>query len=476
VEYAVRDPARFHVPGHKGGLAAPARLTGRLEAALALDVPACIDGIDAGSGPTPLEQAESLAAEAWGARRTWFLLNGASEGSFIACLALAHSGERVVVQRNVHSSTIHGIVLAGLRPTFVAPELDPEHGVAHCVTPEALAEALEATPDAVGAVVVSPTYFGAAADVRGLLEVSRSRGVPLVVDEAWGAHFVFHPELPADAIGCGADLVISGTHKLLGSLTQSAMLHLGHRSLVDESALARAVGLVRTTSPSSLLLGSLDAARSHAASEARHLLDEALPAMRLVRDAICEVPGLAVVDERLIGRPGVHDFDALRLVVDVSASGFTGHDLAAALHRMSDINLEVVTDRLVVAHFGLGEPVHSQGLRLLEALLLLLDGLHDAPVRCLDEAVLAPASGPAVLKPREAYFAAHDVVSLRDAVGRISGDSIVVYPPGIANVVPGELITAAVATEVERLIAAGRSLRGTMSGTLDAIRVVPKAR
>ncbi|MGH2823476.1 MAG: amino acid decarboxylase, partial [Thermoleophilaceae bacterium] len=384
-------------------------------------------------------------------------------------------------------STIHGIVLAGLRPAFVAPELDPELGVAHCVTPEALEEALAATPDAVGAIVVSPTYFGAAADVRGLVEVTRSRGVPLVVDEAWGAHFAFHPELPADAVFCGADLTISGTHKLLGSLTQSAMLHLGGHSLIDEPALLRAVGLVRTTSPSSLLLGSLDAARAYAASDAQRLLDEALPAMRLVRDAIGDVPGLGALDERVIGRPGVHDFDALRLVVDARSSGFTGHELSARLHRMSDVNLEVVTDRLVVAHIGLGEPVHSQGLRLLEALLLALqgepsgftlrgDGKGEGTGGGLDQGGSTPRPGPAVLKPRDAYFAAHDVVPLRDAVGRISADSVVVYPPGIANVIPGELITPAVAADVERLVAAGRSLRGTMSGTLEAIRVVRKAR
>jgi arginine decarboxylase len=464
------------VPAHKGGLAAPARLTQRLDAALALDVPACIDGIDTGAGPTPLEQAEALAAEAWRARRTWFLLNGASEGSIIACLALAHGGENVVVQRNVHSSTIHGIVLAGLRPTFAYPEIDLEHGVAHGVTPEALDEALAATPDAVGAMVVSPTYFGAAADVRRLSEVSRSHGVPLVVDEAWGAHFPFHPDLPPDGLSCGADLVISGTHKLLGSLTQSAMLHLGDGGLVDESALQRAVGLVRTTSPSSLLLGSLDAARSYAASEARHLLDEALPAMRLVRDAICEVPGLAVLDGALVGRPGVHDFDPLRLVVDVRSSGFSGHALAETLHRMSDMNLEVVTDCLVVAHFGVGEPVHPQGLRLLDALLFALDGRDQGYARRGEESRPTPVPGPAVLTPRDAYFAAQDVVPLREAVGRVSADSIVVYPPGIANVIPGELITAPVAADVERLVRAGRSLRGTLGGTLEAIRVVREAR
>src|SRR5690242_6641321 len=144
--YAAREPGRFHVPGHKGGPGADPELREALGEALAIDIPALMPGIDAGPEPTPFQQAQELAAEAWGARRSWFLINGASQGNHVACLALAHSGREVVVQRNVHSSTIDGAVLAGLRPTFVAPELDPELLIAHCLTPESLDAALERTP------------------------------------------------------------------------------------------------------------------------------------------------------------------------------------------------------------------------------------------------------------------------------------------------------------------------------------------
>src|SRR6185312_6465219 len=188
------------------------------------------------------------AAEAWGAKRSWFLINGASQGNHVACLALAHSGREVVVQRNVHSSTIDGAVLAGLRPTFVAPELDPELLIAHCLTPEALDRALGETPGAVAAQVVSPTYFGAVADVAALAEFAHSHGVPLIVDEASGAHLAFHPELPAHALSLGADLVISSTHKIVGSMTQSAMLHLGHSEFLDERVIDRSVTLLESTS------------------------------------------------------------------------------------------------------------------------------------------------------------------------------------------------------------------------------------
>src|SRR3954467_11609144 len=254
--YAARQPGRFHVPGHKGGDGADPALVDAIGApALSLDIPALTPGIDVGPEPTPFSRAQELAAEAWGAGRTWFLINGASQGNHAATLTLAHLGEAIVVQRNAHSSTIDRVILSGLRPTFVAPEIDPELGIAHCLTPESLDAALAATPDAIGATAVSPTYFGAVADVRGLAEVAHARGVPLVVDEAWGAHLAFHEDLPAHALSLGADLVISSTHKIVGSLTQSAMLHVARDPVgIDPDVVDRAVTLVESTSRSSLLL------------------------------------------------------------------------------------------------------------------------------------------------------------------------------------------------------------------------------
>src|SRR5262245_25487911 len=175
--YSARDPGRFQVPGHKGGLGADPAMAALVgEIGLRNDVPSITWGVDIGPEPTPFQQSQELAAGAWGAKRTWFLINGASQGNHTICLALAHAGERVVVQRNVHSSAIDGLILSGLRPAFAAPELDPELGIAHCLTPDSLAAALEATPDAVGAMVVSPTYFGACADVEGLAAVAHEHG------------------------------------------------------------------------------------------------------------------------------------------------------------------------------------------------------------------------------------------------------------------------------------------------------------
>jgi arginine decarboxylase len=470
--YAQSGSGRFHVPAHKGGPGAPPLLENLLGPALSHDVPSCTRGFDLDVDGHPLEDAERLAAQAWGARRTWFMVNGASEASHAACLALAHAGGEVIVQRNVHSSTIHGLILAGLRPVFVAPELDDELGIAHGLTPETLAAALEAHPSAIAAMVVSPTYFGAAADVRGLAETCHSRGVPLIADEAWGAHFRFHPRLPEDALEAGADLVISGTHKLIGSLTQSAMLHLGPRDWpqLNESLLDRALGIVRTTSPNSLLLASLDAARAFAVTSAGPLLDQGLEEMELVKREIRDSCGLDVLDERLADTPGVAAFDPLRLAIDVRNAPRDGHELAAALHSLGNVNVELATECVLVAHFGMGEPVLERGTRLTEELRVVLDLLEAAPASVAPRLPSPPEFGEQAMSPREATFASHDLVPLGQAAGRVAAESIVVYPPGVANVLPGERLTSEMIEYLRAVVERGCELRGTWDGR-SAVRV-----
>jgi arginine decarboxylase len=472
--YADRDPGRFHVPGHKGGAAADALMTEAFgERALRMDIPALTQGIDAGPSPTPFQQAQQLAAEAWGARRTWFLVNGASQGNHAACLTLAQRGGRVVVQRNVHSSTIDGLVISGLRPTFVAPELDPELGITHCLKPESLDEALAGTPDASGALVVSPTYFGAVADVGSLSEVAHGHGVPLVVDEAWGAHLAFSDSLPRHALALGADLVVSSTHKIIGSFTQSAMLHLGRDSVgrLDEQIVDRAVTLVESTSPSSLLLGSLDAARRFAAVLGPELLDETLRALANARQAIREVAGLDVLDERIADRPGVHGYDPLRLAVDVRGTGASGYQVARLMREHDDVNLELAGETVIVAVFGMGETATRHAARLVEALEKAVARLGASEREAGRSFVPPPPWGPLEMTPREAFLGAQEVVPVDQAVGRIAAESLAAYPPGIPNVLPGERLTAETWEYIQAMLAHGGSLRGASDRTLRTARV-----
>jgi lysine decarboxylase len=476
VAYGFRGPTRFHVPGHKGGAGADPGLRWALgERTLLLDVPQDTEGIDVGPEPTPYVQAEELAAAAYGAERSWFLTNGATQGNHALCLTLAPPGTRVVLQRNAHASLIDGLVLSGGRPAFVAPETDDELGMAHGVTPGALRAALERANDARAAFVVSPTYYGMVADVPGLADVAHAADAALVVDQAWGPHFGFHVGVPSSALALGADAVITSTHKIVGALTQAAMLHVAPGGRVDPAAVGRAVRLVRSTSPSSLLLASLDAARRQLAIHGQALLAGTLAAALRARVAIDAIPGCAVVGERLVGRPGVAAWDPLRLVIDVRGTGCSGYEVAAALRAGSDIHVELATHATLVLVLGLHEQ-HEALERLVHDL-----GATVAEIARPIEPAQAPLVRPPALghelavSPRDAFLGATEVVPVDAALGRISCEAIAGYPPGIPALLPGERIGAEVVAYLRELAAAGARLHGASDPAFETITVLRDA-
>jgi arginine decarboxylase len=470
--YGFRGSTRFHVPGHKGGEGAdPGMRLAFGDRALLLDVPQDIEGIDVGPSPTPYQRAERLAAEAYGASVAWFLTNGATQGNHAVCLALAGPGCNVVLQRNSHASMIDGLILSGGIPTWVPPEYDPELGMAHGITPESLDEALRRTPQARAAFIVSPTYYGMAADVEGCAQVAHRAGAALIVDNAWGSHFGFHPQLPSSPLDLGADAMLASTHKIVGSLTQSAMLLVGHTELIDEAAVARAVRLVRSTSPSALLMASLDAARRQLAIHGEALLERTIGAAAQARQAIDAVPGCSVVDDGLVGQPGVAGWDPLRIVVDVRDTGCTGYEVAAALRSTYDIYVELATHATLVLVLGLGQPVEP---------LQRLSHDFAETVRQISRPGRAPAltrtsaalALDTALTPREAFLGDGETVAVADAVDRISAESIAGYPPGIPALLPGERITAEVVDYLRELVDAGARLHGAADPTFSTVRVV----
>ncbi|MGW1889581.1 aminotransferase class I/II-fold pyridoxal phosphate-dependent enzyme [Streptomyces sp. NPDC002004] len=473
---ALRDQARqgwlrLNVPGHAAdttGFGPLASLLG--PAALALDFPPLLEGIDLGDR-APLQRSQALAAEAWGARRTWFLTNGASQGNQIASLVTASLGRVLVVQRSVHSSVIDGLVLSGLDAAFVQPSVDAEMGIAHGVTAGALADALAAHPDAAAAYVVSPSYFGAVADVRALARVAHAAGVPLIVDEAWGAHFGFHPSLPANALAQGADLVTSSTHKLGGSLTQSAMLHLGHGPFADrlEPLVDRAFRMVQSTSASALLMASLDTARAGLQANAAAIA-ASVDAAERVRDAVRGRGRHRVVSDTFDRFPDVVAADPLRIAIDTRSGGIPGHEARRLLARDHRIMVEVATDSAIVAVVGAGSAPDTD--RFVEALHhlpapLTGTGATEGP------GLRLPAPGPARLTAREAFLSPARVVPAEDAVGRVSADTLAAYPPGIPNLLPGEVVTAEVVDFLRRTAAAPHGhVRGAHVPDVSLLRVV----
>jgi arginine decarboxylase len=478
VAYAFRGSGRFHVPGHKGGDGADPALRSAIgRRALEMDIPKGLEGIDEGSSPTPYDRAEMLAADAHGAARTWFLTNGATQGNHALCLALAQLGADVVLQRNAHTSLIDGLVLSGGMPHFAAPAYDDELGMAHGVTPDTLAATLARASgrggrDAIrAAFVVSPTYYGLCADVEGLARVAHGAGAALVVDQAWGPHFGFHPDLPRSALALGADAVLTSTHKIVGSLTQSAMLHIAHGARIDVDALARAVRLVRSTSPSSLLLGSLDGARRQLAVHGEALLHATLAAVTATRAKLATIPGIALIGPELVGTPGVADWDPLRIVLDVRATGRSGYDVASALRDAYDVQPELATQATVVLVIGLAERAdaleHMAGDVDEVVKRIARSGTTEAVVRGADA-----LDSQIVVSPREAFLGASERMAVADAVGRVSCESIAGYPPGIPALLPGERVTAETIAYLHRIVAAGARLHGAADPTLETINVL----
>lgn len=472
VAYAFRGPGRYHVPGHKGGAGADPGLRKAIGVdCLAMDIPQDIYGIDLGPSPTPYERAERLAADAYGAARTFFLTNGATQGNHTLCLALAPLGARIVAQRNSHASIVDGLVLSGGIPSFVAPEYDAELGITHCVTPAALEVALREAPDARAAFIVSPTYYGMAADIAGMAEVAHAAGVPLIVDQSWGPHFGFNEALPPTALSQGADAMLTSTHKIAGSLTQSAMLHISDSGRVDVGAVARALRLLRSTSPSSLLIASLDGARRQLALHGEQLLHETLEAIEVARAKLETIPGIALVDGELVGRMGVAGYDPMRIVLDVRGTGRTGYEIADALRRSYDVHVELPMQATIVFIVGLAESAAS--------LRRLAGDVDEIVKRMSTEESTAPIVPPATslrhevaVAPRDAFLGDAEQVPVDDAIGRISCESIASYPPGVPALLPGERISAETVAYLHELAASGARLHGASDPAFETINVL----
>lgn len=473
--HAERDTVSLMVPGHgltgQGTSHKLADFFG--EHTLRLDVPGLIEGIDIGEN-SPLDQAKELAAEAWGARRTWFLTNGASQANRMAAYAVRSLGigDTIVGQRSAHSSFTDGVILADLTPHFIFPSIDERNGINHGVSPAALETALREASDAgkaLGAVyIISPSYFGAVADVAGLADVAHSYGVPLVVDGAWGPHFGFHTELPESPTRLGADLVVSSTHKMAGSFTQSAMLHLCEGPFADrlETLVDRAFTLTQTTSPSALLLGSLDIARSEMAT-GFELITESIEWVDRARRIIRDDGRYGIISDGFDAFDDIVDHDPLRISIEVSGTGFTGHEVRSTLIKQYGIVVEISTVSAIVAFIGPGKKPDLD--RLIRALFEIAEiGAASQSTGSATDSLPVlpplPAPGPLAVRPRDAYFSAHETVTAKDAIGRVSSDALAAYPPGIPNVIPGEVITE---ETVRFLQAVAASPAGYVRGALD---------
>ena len=458
----------FTTPGHKLGAAADPTLRALLgEHVFAADV-----WLGTTAHDRALRAAEDLGAVAWGADRTFYLGNGSSSGNHAFLLAALGPGDAVVVGRDVHTSLLTALVLTGARPVYVAPRLHPTLGVGLGVAPADIAAALDAHPAAELVALVSPTYWGVATDVAGVVDVAHARGVPVYVDEAWGAHFAFHSDLPPSAMACGADGSVASVHKLLTALTPGAILNArGPR--VDFGRLASAVRMTQTTSPFVPLLASIDACRRQMTLDGEALLDRAIALAAAARLRIGAIPGLGVLDAACLGLPAARH-DPTRLVIDVQALGTTGIEVERELRGRFGVAPEMSDLVGIVCLVTMGDTPESVDA-LVGALAALAEGSSTEALPRADvlrSSAAATAPGPQALSPREAHFARSRTASLGEAVGQVAAELVVPYPPGIPALTPGEVVTAEKVELLRRAAAAGIHVCGAADPTIETIRVV----
>ncbi len=430
--------------------------------ALAADTTQVLDLDDIHRPRTALKAAQELAARAWGADRTWFLVNGSSCGNMAMILATVEPGQEILVPRTAHRS-IHGaLVLSGARPVYLESPLDEEMGVHHPVEPGTLARALEAHPQARALLFTSLTPYGVAAEVEELVALGRNRGIPVLADEAWGPHLAFHPDLPVSALAAGADLVVHSAHKLLSALSQASMLHQGGPA-VDAARVEVALRMLQSTSPNCLLVASLDSARRqvalHGARDWQHALDLA----DWAREALAGVPGL-----RCPGPDRGARYDRTRLVISAVELGYTGVELERLLREREGIQVEMSDLRQIVVMVA---PGHQAGdlERLVGALSRL--ARREGPVR-MPSLPEPPPPPELAMTPREAFFASTRVLPLAQAPGRVCAEFLTPYPPGIPLLCPGEVLRTDHIEYLTRALAAGIPLEGSADPTLQTVRVV----
>jgi arginine/lysine/ornithine decarboxylase len=459
----------FHTPGHKSGKGISTRFRKYVGPKIfSIDL-TTLDEVDSLQRPVGvIKEAQELAAEAAGADRSFFLVNGTTGGNHAMILATARPGDEILVPRNVHKSILTGIILSGARPRFFLPEYDPELGIALNVTPEAVQKALAAHPAARLLTLTSPNYYGVAAQTGPIIDAAHAQGRVVLMDEAHGPHLHFHPALPPSAVDDGADLCVQSTHKIVGGMTQASMLHIkGDR--VDPARVAGALQILQSTSPSYILMASLDLARMQMATEGRKLLVKAIALAEEARRRINAIEGLFCLDAKRVEASGEFRLDVTKLTVSVVGIGLTGFEASALLNTEFDIQVEMADLRNVLIIVSIGD--HRDDLDRLVTAFERLAARERRPA--LEKRVPPPPlESRQNLTPREAYFSPFEVRPLREAVGRTSADTVTIYPPGIPVLVPGEEVTPEAIEYLTFLAAQGGRLDGVVELDEPFIRLV----
>lgn len=428
---------QFHIPGHTKGKAIFSdfkKLIG--EKALSLDTTDEFDNLGTLHPATgPIKEAQELAAKTFGAQKTFFLLNGSTAGNLAIGMSLTKKGQKVLINRNCHRSALTGLMISGAEPVWIMPNRIEDWSIWGNIDASKIEEALKNNED-VGLVwITNPTYEGVVSDIKSISKVCKKYNVPLVVDEAHGCLWNFNKHLPDSALNLGADVVIHSLHKTGGSMSQSSMLHVSKNSCINPDTVEKALKLLHTTSPSLLLLASLDAARANLESKSgQKLLNRAVANAKYLRSRLDAIPNL----HQLKSDFG-YKTDVTKVFIKID--GLSGKRLESILEIDFGIEVESASDIGVLLLCNLGNK-RSDFIYLANALEKIAATKYQ-DIYYLENRKHMPMLEPEiVMSLRDAYYAEKEVIPTKEAIGRISAEVIAECPPGISVLLPGELITS----------------------------------
>lgn len=457
----------FHVPGHKQGRGIQELKDYIGERALQMDANG-MDDLDYANNPTGvIYEAEKLLAHAFGAQNAYFLVNGTTAGVQAMIMSACEPGDKIIIPRNAHKSTIGGIILSGAMPIYIQPEINERLGIAMGITVDSLKKTIKENPHAKAVFVVNPTYYGAACDLKSIVRIAHRHDMAVLVDEAHGAHMSFHDDFPLTAMEVGADMSAASIHKTGGSLTQSSVVLLRSNMIAPEKV-KQVLNLTYTSSASYLLMCSLDVARKQLATQGSDMLEETLQLVRWARDEINKIEGIYAFGKELIGTPGCHDFDETKLGINVCGLGYTGYQMEQKLRKEYNIQIELSDLYNILAIVSIGDRKEH-----LEALIKALKDISTkTEVKEFKCTAMIPHSPKMIVSPRDAFYSPKKVVPLEESMGEIAGEMVMAYPPGIPVICMGERITKDVIEYIKILKQEKCQLQGTSDPHVDNIRVL----
>lgn len=463
-QYIQENVVRLHMPGHAGIASALPQPWQNIALFDVTEVP----GLDDLHLPTGvIEQAENLLAEAFGARESFFLVNGATSGIHALFCSLP-PGAKVLVPRHAHRSFFGGMVLSGVHPVYLPAEIDKETGLSLATSVTEVEKQLS-QQEVQAVFLTSPTFYGTTSSIGEIAAAAHRRNIPVFIDEAHGTHFCFHPRYPAPALSAGADAVVHGMHKTLPVFNQGAALHLGHGFRFADRV-KTAYSLLTTTSPSYPLLASMDLARYFMQQHGQELLERAMELAGIYRRKIDELPGFSCPGERLV-KAGVTGIDPLKILVLTDNMNTTGFEIGRILRQQYHIQVEIEGDHYILAMMSMFHQP-SDWERFYQALQAIA---KDLPCHTANNRPIMPAVPPepqVVKSPREAFQTTSRRIPLAQAKNQVAAEIVAAYPPGIPALLPGEMITGEIYDYLNYIRHMGFRVQGPLDHTLDTIAVL----